>query len=113
VWRHALIVPWWVIAILMAFWMALSAVLRAHPKTWGKEGRVLDWWSVPHFLGGVLFGLFGIGVAWAITIATLWEGVEVVSSVDEHPPNRIADIVLALSGWIVANLVAGGPFPLT
>jgi hypothetical protein len=113
VWRHALIVPWWVIAIAMAIWIAFSIALRTHQKTWGTEGRVVDWWSVPHFLAGVLFGLFGIGVAWVVAAAAAWEGVELVSAVEEYPTNRAADIALALSGWIVANLVAGGPFPLT
>src|ERR1041385_3486969 len=113
VWRHALIVPWWVLAIAMAVWIAFSIALRTHQTTWGKEGRVLDWWSVPHFLAGVLFGLFGIGVAWVVACAAAWEGVELVSAVEEHPANRAADIALALSGWIAANLVAGGPFSPT
>jgi hypothetical protein len=113
VWRHALIVPWWVIAIAIAIWMATSAFLRTHAKTWGKERPVVDWWSVPHFLAGVLFGLFGIGVAWVIGAATLWEGVEIVSRTKEYPTNRVADIALALSGWIVAMLAGGGAFPLT
>lgn len=112
-WRHACIVPWWGIAIVMAIWIALSVALRTHQKTWGKEGRVVDWWSVPHFLAGVLFGLFGIGGAWVVAVATIWECVELVSAVDEFPANRAADIALALSGWIVANLVAGGAFPTT
>ena len=112
-WRHALIVPWWVIAIVMAFWMAFSIALRTHQNTWGKEGRVVDWWSVPHCLAGVLFGLFGVGVAWVVAVAVAWEGVELVSAVDEYKTNRAADIALALSGWIVAMLVGGGAFPTT
>jgi hypothetical protein len=112
-WRHALIVPWWVIAIVMAIWMAFSIALRTHQRTWGQEGRVVDWWSVPHCLAGVLFGLFGIGVAWVVAVAVAWEGVELVSAVDEYKTNRAADIALALSGWIVAMLAAGGAFPTT
>lgn len=111
-WRHDLIVAWWLIAIAMALWLALSVFLRMHPRTWGKERPILDWWSVPHFLGGVLFGLFGIGVAWVLGAATLWEGVEIVSHSKEYPTNRVADIALAISGWIVAMLAAGGAFPL-
>jgi hypothetical protein len=113
VWRNAPIAPWWVIAVVMAIWLASAVALRTHQRTWGKEGRVLDWWSVPHFLGGVLFGLSGIGVTWVIAAAAAWEGIEMVSAVEEYPANRAADIVLALTGWIAANLVAGGPFPLT
>ena len=112
-WRHACIVPWWVIAIAMAVWMAFSVALRTHQETWGKEGRVLDWWSVPHFIAGVLFALFGIGVVWVVGVAILWECIEIVSAVDEYPTNRAADILLALSGWIAANLAAGGAFPIT
>jgi hypothetical protein len=111
-WRHACIVQWWVIAIALAIWAAFGVALRTHQTTWGKEGRVLDWWSVPHFLAGVLFGLFGIGVAWVVAIAIAWEAIEIVSAVDEYPTNRIADILLALTGWIVANVVGGGAFPV-
>lgn len=112
-WRHACIVRWWAIAIVMAIWAACSVALRTHQKTWGKEGRVLDWWSVPHCLAGVLFGLFGIGVAWVVAVAVIWECIELVSAVDEYPTNRAADILLALTGWAVANLVGGGAFPLS
>lgn len=112
-WRHACIVPWWVIAIVMAIWMAFSVAIRTHQKTWGKEGRVVDWWSVPHGLAGVLFGLFGIGLVWVVAIAAIWECIELVSAVDEYPTNRAADILLALTGWLVANLVGGAAFPLT
>lgn len=112
-WRHALIVPWWVIAIVAAIWMAFNVALRKHPKTWGKELPVLDWWSVPHCLAGVLFGLFGIGVAWVVGAAVAWEGVELASNVDEYKMNRAADIALALSGWILAMLAGGGAFPTT
>ena len=111
-WRHALVVPWWVIGIVMAFWIAFSVALRTHQKTWGIERPVLDWWSVPHFVAGVLFGLFGIGVGWVVGVAAAWEGVELVSAVDEYPMNRAADVALALSGWILANVIGGGPFPI-
>ena len=69
--------------------------------------------TVPHARGGVLLGLLGLGVAWVVAIAALWECIEIVSAVDEYPTNRAADILLALTGWIVANLVGGGAFPLT
>ncbi|HUS33362.1 MAG TPA: hypothetical protein VMZ53_32895 [Kofleriaceae bacterium] len=112
-WRHALIVSWWVIAIAIAIWLAFSVALRTHEKTWGKERPVLDWWSVPHFLAGVLFGLFGIGFAWAVSVATAWEGVEIASAVKEYPTNRAADIALAVTGWILAMLLGGGAFPIS
>jgi hypothetical protein len=108
--RHPLIVEWPVIAGIATPWVGISIGLRVRAKTWGKERPVVDWWSVPHFIAGVLFGLFGIGGVLVLAIAVLWECVELVSRVTEYPTNRIADVAFAISGWILANLVGGGPF---
>jgi hypothetical protein len=68
---------------------------------------------VPHFLGGVILAMFGIGLVWVAALATAWEGVELASRVDEYPTNRVCDIALAIGGWALVNAIAGGGFPLT
>ena len=106
------IVAWWVIAAVAAPWFALCIVLRVRSNDWGREGKVIDVWSVPHFVTGSLFALFGIGLGWVVPVAIVWELVEVFSHVSENGPNRVADVLLATAGWITANLVFGGSFPL-
>ena len=107
------IASWPAIGAVAAPWFALSIVLRARPDDWGHEGKLFDWWSVPHFLTGSLFGLLGIGIGFVIPIAITWELVEVFSRVKEHLPNRIVDVLLAAAGWIAANLVFDGSFPVS
>jgi hypothetical protein len=108
--HHHTIVGWPVIIATVIVWAAVSVVLRVRADTWGKERPVIDWWSVPHFGAGVLLAMFGTGGAIVIGVAALWEGVELVSRVDEYPTNRVADIALAFAGWVSVNLIAGGPF---
>lgn len=108
--RHERLVGWPAISLVGVPWVAVSIALRVRADTWGKERPVVDWWSVPHFVAGMLFGLFGIGGVLVAVIAIVWECVELASHVYEYPTNRVADVVLAISGWTIANLVAGGPF---
>lgn len=108
--RARLLVGWPVIAAIAIPWMAMSLALRARPATWGREGEVLDWWSVPHFTVGILFGLFGIGGVTVVIVALLWELIELSCRVCEHAANRVADVALAFAGWIAAILLAGGAF---
>jgi hypothetical protein len=108
--HHQLRVGWPVIAAAVAVWVAVSIALRVRAKAWGKERPVIDWWSVPHFGAGVLLAMFGTGGAIVVGIAVLWEGVELVSRVEEYPTNRVADVALAFSGWIIVNLATAGPF---
>ena len=44
--------------------------------------------------------------------AITWELVEIFAHTAEYPTNRITDVVLAVAGWSVAMLLAGGAFPL-
>src|SRR4051812_42924950 len=113
VWRHARIVSWWAIGGVGVVWVVANIVLRLKPKTLGKELPVVDLWSIPHYLTGVLFGLFGIGFGWVLGAAVTWECIEVASAVEEYPTNRVADVLLAIAGWITAMLVGGGAFPMT
>lgn len=110
--HHPLIVDWRVIAVVLGVWLGISVVLRVKAKTWGRERPVIDFWSIPHFGIGVLLGLCGLSAGLVVGIATLWEAVEVVSRVREYKVNRVADLILAFAGWILANLLAAGPFTM-
>lgn len=108
--RHERLVGWPAISVIAVPWVGFSVALRVKADTWGRERPVLDWWSVPHFVAGMLFGLLGIGAVLVAAIALLWECAELASRVYEYPTNRVVDVVLAISGWAIANLVATGPF---
>ena len=110
--RGDLLAPWWVLAVIAVPWIALGVVLRIKVDTWGFEGKYVDWWSIPHFVAGVLFALAGIGLGFVVAIATVWEIVEVYAHTKEHPQNRVVDVLLAAAGWALANALAAGPFAL-
>lgn len=106
--RMELLVPWWVIAVIAAPWMALSIFLRLHRETWGREGTWVDLWAIPHAIGGGLLGLFGIGLVWIAAVVVWWELVEIVCRIHETPQNRGMDIVLALGTAALAQLATAG-----
>jgi len=76
------------------------------------EQPVLDFWSLPHLLSGVifffLFRTFRIHPVLAFTanlaIAILWEVFEKTTGVSsrEYFTNHLADIVFAVSGYTLA-----------
>ena len=92
------------IAALVAAIVVGSAVLRVHRHGFGREGRYLDLWSIPHFLVGALLGLCGVGLVPLAVLVLAWELVEVVSRVFEYPTNRVVDVGLAIGGWCAVSL---------
>jgi ABC-type uncharacterized transport system permease subunit len=111
-WRAVPLVSGQTIAAIAVPWFAMGIVLRIRRDTWGREGRYLDLWSVPHFVTGVLLALLGIGALWVVALVLIWEVIEVVAKVFEHPGNRAVDVGLALIAWPVARAVFDGSFPL-
>jgi hypothetical protein len=107
---HHLIVQRWVIGALGVLWAVSNAVLRLKQDSLGAEGKYVDWWSIPHFTTGMLFGLFGLRLAFVVGLAITWEIVEICAHTAEYPTNRITDIVLAVAGWAAAIALAGGAF---
>ena len=93
-------------------WIAFSILLRVRRDTLGREGRVLDLWSIPHFIGGGLLGLFDISLLTVAVLVTTWEFIESISKIYEHLANRIADIILALAGWTLVQLAFDGSLSL-
>ena len=113
VWQlHHLVVGPRVLAAVATPWLALAALLRIKHDTLGFEGKYVDWWSIPHCISGVLFGLVGVPLVFVVAIATVWEIVEIVARTREYPTNRVTDVVLAALGWLGANALADGNFPL-
>jgi hypothetical protein len=88
--------------------LAFGVFLRTHAHTWGREGKYLDLWSIPHFLVGVLLWLVGLDLVWVTVLAVTWEIIEATSRVHEYPTNRVMDVVLAVAGWTVAAWVSSG-----
>ena len=76
------------------------------------EQPVLDFWSIPHLLSGVIFFfLFRsykihpvLGFVANVAIAVLWEVFEKTTGVSsrEYFTNHLADIVLATAGYTLA-----------
>lgn len=110
-WRMKLIAPVSVIAAIAVPWIALSIFLRVKRDTWGREGKYLDLWSIPHFIGGGLLACFGIGFWFVLALTTWWELVESLCRVHEHKANRVIDVVLAIAAWTLAQSAFGGSFP--
>ena len=113
IWQtHHLIAPTWVVGSVGVVWAGSAALLRAKQATIGFEGKYVDWWSIPHFITGVLFGLLGVRLTYVVGIAVTWEVVEIFADTPEYPTNRATDIVLAVAGWAFAILLAGARFTL-
>jgi hypothetical protein len=110
--RGRLLVPMWVIATIAVPWAAFSALLRVKRRGLGREGRYLDWWSIPHAVGGALLALVRIEGWIVAAIAVGWELIEIGTRVREHPVNRVIDVALALVGWAVISAAFGWAVPL-
>lgn len=71
--------------------------------------KLVDFWSVPHFLFGTILAMititfdFPIGYMFFATLylAIFWELIEMRWRLSEAPENGFIDIVLALIGFLV------------
>jgi hypothetical protein len=113
IWRtHHLLTRGWIVAVVAAVWVGSTAILRAKQDTLGIEGAIVDWWSIPHFMSGLMLGIVGVPLLDIVGIAIAWEIIELTSHIDEYLPNRFADLALAITGWFLVNLCASGSFAL-
>jgi multidrug transporter EmrE-like cation transporter len=79
---------------------------------WWKKGQVVDLWSVPHFLFGILMAFFPILIGfsiWASLVLTLlfamlWEIYEKFIDIKETIPNSLIDILLPVLAFILTSL---------
>lgn len=71
--------------------------------------KSLDWWSIPHFLFGVVIALSALVFSWSVPlsflatfgIASLWEYFERHVRIHETPANSKMDILLPLLAFIL------------
>jgi len=69
--------------------------------------KLLDFWSLPHFLFGTLLALVSIAFHLSVSmmflitafLALIWEGIEMKWRLSEAPGNGFVDILLALGGF--------------
>ena len=69
-----------------------------------SPSKLFDWWSVPHFMFGIVTALFAISFSWPIfytfvgtlVAALLWELLEKFVRLSEAPGNGWVDVVLPL-----------------
>ncbi|HEY4183399.1 MAG TPA: hypothetical protein VGM90_41530 [Kofleriaceae bacterium] len=113
IWQtHHLLTRGWIVALVAVVWVGSTAILRARQDTLGIEGAIVDWWSIPHLMSGVMLGIVGVPLLFIVGIAVAWEIIELTSHIDEYRLNRVADLALAISGWFLVNLCASGSFDL-
>jgi uncharacterized membrane protein HdeD (DUF308 family) len=77
-------------------------------KIW-NEGKYLDFWSINHILGGLVFARFlifinfsfWIGFFIALLYMLLWEVYEIAKKVKETNANRILDVLTGVFGFLL------------
>ncbi len=70
--------------------------------------KLFDWWSVPHFMFGIVTALMAISFYWSafdafvgtLIAALLWELLEKYVRLSEAPGNGWADVVLPLIAFV-------------
>lgn len=75
--------------------------------------KLFDWWSVPHFMFGIVMALAAISFAWPtfltfismLILALLWELLEKYVRLSEAPGNGWVDVVLPLLGFVITYLL--------
>jgi hypothetical protein len=78
-----------------------------------KKGRVLDLWSIPHFLLGILCAFipfyshltFEYVFVSMVVLAFLWEIGEYIAGIKETIWNNIADVLLPIISFLIIEKV--------
>jgi hypothetical protein len=71
--------------------------------------KLFDWWSVPHFMFGIVTALLAISLSWPafptfmgmLILALLWELLEKYVRLSEAPGNGWVDVVLPLIAFVM------------
>jgi len=71
--------------------------------------KIIDYWSIPHFLFGTVMALLAVTfllpfefvLALTLSLAVLWEILEIWTGLQESFINRMSDIVLALLSFAI------------
>lgn len=83
---------------------------RKHLFRWQN---LIDYWSMPHFLFGTVMALLAVTfslafefmLALTLSLAVIWEILEIRTGLREAFSNRMSDIVLALCSFILTFLI--------
>lgn len=75
--------------------------------------KLFDWWSVPHFMFGIVMALAAISFTWPVfytfigmlLLALLWELLEKYVRLSEAPGNGWIDVVLPLLAFVSTYFV--------
>jgi hypothetical protein len=75
--------------------------------------KLFDWWSVPHFMFGIVTALAAISFSWPIfytfvgtlIAALLWELLEKYVRLSEAPGNGWVDVALPLLAFVLTYLL--------
>ncbi len=84
---------------------------KKHPLFDAK--KLFDWWSVPHFMFGIVTALFSISFSWnapliflaTLILALLWELLEKFVRLSEAPGNGWVDVVLPLLAFVMTFIL--------
>ncbi len=87
--------------------------MRKKKKQIFDAAKLFDWWSVPHFMFGIVTALAAISFFWPVfytfvgtlVLALLWELLEKYVRLSESPGNGWVDVVLALLGFVITLLL--------
>jgi len=75
--------------------------------------KLFDWWSVPHFMFGIVMALAAISFSWPVfytfvgmlILALLWELLEKYVRLSEAPGNGWVDVALPLLAFVTTYLI--------
>lgn len=75
--------------------------------------KLFDWWSVPHFMFGIVTALAAISFSWptfltfvgTLILALLWELLEKYVRLSEAPGNGWVDVVLPLLAFVITYML--------
>lgn len=78
-----------------------------------NANQLFDWWSVPHFMFGIVTALSAIAFSWptfytflgTLILALLWELLEKYVRLSEAPGNGWVDVVLPLLAFVSTYLL--------
>lgn len=78
-----------------------------------NPAKLFDWWSVPHFMFGIVMALAAISFSWptfltfvaTLIIALLWELLEKFVRLSEAPGNGWVDVALPLLAFVTTYLL--------
>ena len=87
--------------------------IKIHKRDSFNPKKLFDWWSVPHFMFGIVMALAAISFSWptfftfvvTLIAALLWELLEKYVRLSEAPGNGWVDVVLPLLAFVITYLM--------